>query len=244
MQPTEFQTDAIKPIECVKEAWELIKPNYWLLMAIIIVGALVGAVTLYVLIGAMVCGIMLCYLKCIDGDRLVFDDLWKGMKLFWPSLPVTILVFVPAVVWAVVLFSTIYLPLIMAAVMGNDVREGPIWTVFGIALVVDFVVAIIMICFHTLLTFSFPLIVDRGLTGFQPAIVSARAVLKNLKGLVGLIGINLVLAIAGELLCGFGLYLVMPLVMATSLVAYRKVFPRMTALNLNPPAPDLYPVLR
>ena len=244
MQPTEFQTDAIRPVECVKEAWDLIKPNYWLLMAIFIVGALVGGLTLYVLIGAMVCGIMLCYLKAIDGDRITFDDLWSGLKFFWPSLPVTLLVFVPAVVWAVVLFSTIYLPVIMAAFVCDEARVAQMWSVFGVAMIVDVVVALIMICFHTLLTFSFPLIVDRGLTGFQPAIVSARAVLKNLKGITGLIGINFVLAIIGELMCGIGLYLVLPLVMATSLVAYRKVFPRMTPLNLNPPGPDLYSELR
>jgi hypothetical protein len=240
MQPTEFRTNAIKPIACVKEAWGIIKPDYWLLMAIFIVGALIGAVSLYILIGAMVCGIMYCYLRKIDGFPVKFDELWKGLKFFWPSLPVTLLIFVPAVAWAVALFTTIYLPIIMAAVMGEKLGSDELIGVVGGAFAVDLIVALIMICVHTLLTFSFPLIVDRGLTGLKPAVISAKAVMKNLKGIGGLIGVNFVLALAGELACGIGIYFVIPLVMATSLVAYRKVFPAISVPHLNPPPPDAY----
>lgn len=209
-------------------------------MAILIVGALTGAVSLYVLIGAMVCGIMYCYLRRIDGYPVKFEDLWKGLGFFWPSLPVTLLIFVPAIVWGVILFCTIYLPIIMSVVMGERLSSDELMSVVGVAFAVDFVVALVMICFHTLLTFSFPLIIDRGLTGLKPAVVSAKAVLKNLKGIGGLIGVNFVLALAGELACGVGIYLVLPLVMATSLVAYRKVFPAMAAPHLNPPPPNAY----
>ena len=240
MQPTEFNANAIKPIECVKEAWELIKPDYWILFAIFLVGAVIGAISLYVLIGAMVSGIMYCYLRRIDGYPVRFEDLWKGLSFFWPSLPVTLLVFVPAVVWGVVLFVTIYLPIITAAIMGDRMNGDTMLGVVGGALLLDIVVGLIMIAFHTLLTFSFPLIVDRGLTGLSPAIVSARAVLKNLKGIGGLIGVNFLLVIAGELACGVGVYLVIPIVMATSLVAYRKVFPAHVRPNLNPPPPNAY----
>ena len=244
MESTEFRTGVIKPIECVKEAWELIKPDYWLLFAILLVGMLIGGFTLYILIGAMVCGIMYCYLRRIDGYPVQFDELWKGFSFFWPSLPVTILVVVPAVVWIAVLFTTIYLPIMMAAVMGERLNGDELMGIVGGAFAIDLVVAIVMICFHTLLTFSFPLVVDRGLTGLKPAIVSARAVLKNLKGITGLIGVNFVLVMLGELACGIGLYLVLPLIMATSLVAYRKVFPAMTSPHLNPPSPNAYSELR
>lgn len=240
MQPTEFLTGTITPIECAKEAWQLIKPDYWMLFAIFLVGALVGALTAYVLIGAMVCGIMYCYLRRIDGYPVKFEDLWKGLGFFWPSLPVTMLVFLPAVVWMAVLFSTIYLPIVAAAVMGESLGGDELWGLLGGALVVDTVVALAMVCFHTLLTFSFPLVVDRGLTGLRPAVVSAKAVLKNLGGIGGLIGVNFILAIIGQLACGVGIYLVLPLIMATNLVAYRKVFPAMTAPNLNPPLPTAY----
>src|SRR5436190_1440105 len=185
MQRTEFRTGVIKPIECVKEAWELIKPNYWLLFAIFVVGALIGAFTAYVLIGAMICGIMYCFLRQIDGYDVKFEDLWKGMGFFWPSLPVTILFVVPIVTWIIVLFVTIYLPIIMAATLGERLSSDELLGVLGGAFAVDLVVALVMISLHTMLTFSFPLIVDRKLTGFTPIAVSARAVLKNLGGIGG-----------------------------------------------------------
>ena len=240
MQPTEFRTGVIKPIECVKEAWELIKPNYWLLFAIFVVGALIGAFTAYVLIGAMICGIMYCFLRQIDGYDVKFEDLWKGMVFFWPSLPVTILFVVPIVTWIIVLFVTIYLPIIMAATLGERLSSDELLGVLGGAFAVDLVVALVMISLHTMLTFSFPLIVDRRLTGFTPIAVSARAVLTNLGGIGGLIVVNFGIMLAGELACGVGIYLAAPLVMATSLVAYRKVFPRIGGPKLEPPPPTAY----
>ena len=72
MENNEFTTGQIHPIECVKEAWSLIKDDYWLLFAISIVGAMIGGITMYVLIGAMVCGIFGCYLKKIDGGKVAF----------------------------------------------------------------------------------------------------------------------------------------------------------------------------
>ena len=232
MGPIEFRTGAIKPIECVKEAWELIKPNYWILFAILLVGALIGAFSLYVLIGAMICGIMYCFLRQIDGHSVQFEDLWKGFSFFWPSLPSALLIVVPMVAWIFILVFTIYLPIVMAAVMGDRLSGEELAATFGGVFIVDMIVAIAMVCFHTLLMFAFPLVVDRGLRGFEPITVSARAVLKNLGGVGGILVSNFVLVLCGELACGIGLYLVMPLIMATNLVAYRKVFPAMSATDL------------
>ena len=232
MGPIEFRTGAIKPIECVKEAWELIKPNYWILFAILLVGALIGAFSLYVLIGAMICGIMYCFLRQIDGHSVQFEDLWKGFSFFWPSLTSALLIVVPMVAWIFILIFTIYLPIVMAAVMGDRLSGEELAATFGGVFIVDMIVAIAMVCFHTLLMFAFPLVVDRGLRGFEPITVSARAVLKNLGGVGGILVTNFVLVLCGELACGIGLYLVMPLIMATNLVAYRKVFPAMSATDL------------
>src|SRR5262249_20299250 len=160
------------------------------LLAIFIIGALTGAITAYVLIGAMVCGIMYCFLRRIDGYPVKFEDLWKGLKFFWPSLFVTLLIVVPIVVWVIVLFVTVYLPLLTSAMMGDRMNGDELLSVLAGAFAVDFVVALVMICLHTLLTFSFPLVIDRGLTGFAPITVSAKAVWKNLGGAGGLYAVN------------------------------------------------------
>ncbi|MBK7705180.1 MAG: hypothetical protein IPJ30_05225 [Acidobacteria bacterium] len=67
MNQSEFQVGVIRPIECVKEAFELIKADYWLLFAVTLVGALIGGMTMYILLGAMMCGMFYCYLERIDG---------------------------------------------------------------------------------------------------------------------------------------------------------------------------------
>src|SRR6266404_4126549 len=198
MQNIEFTTGQIRPIECVKEAWELIKDEYWILFAVSIVGAMIGGISLYVLIGAMVCGIFRCYLNKIDGGRVKFEDLFEGFKYFWPSLLVTIAIVLPIVIWTLILFLTIYLPIITAVVMGNRATESAILGTFAVGLAIDIVVAILMIAIHSLLIFSFPLIVDRGLSSWDSMKLSARAVMKNLGGIGGMIAVNFCLAFLGE----------------------------------------------
>jgi uncharacterized membrane protein len=90
---------------------------------------------------------------------------------------------------------------------------------------IDFVFIIIMVCVHTLIMFAFPLIVDRGLGGFKAVLTSAKAVWKNLSGVAGLFAVNFVLSLAGALACVLGLYLIIPILIAGNLVAYRKIFP-------------------
>lgn len=244
MQIHEFTTGQIRPIECVKEAWALIKDEYWLLFAISMVGALIGSFTMYVLLGAMICGIFRCYLTKIDGGKVNFDDLWTGFKYFWPSLLVTILFVVPMVVYFVAIFSTMYLPIIMKAIGGSRASDDEILATVLIALAVDVVVAIVMVMIHSLLIFSFPLIVDRGVSSWDAIKLSARAALKNIGGVGGLILVNFGLVIVGYLAFCVGLYLIIPLITAGNLVAYRKVFPRLTQSPSNvPPPPTAYPDL-
>jgi uncharacterized membrane protein len=240
MQTTHFEAKAIKPLECLKEAWALIKPNYWLLFAVTIVGAVISGMTLYLLIGAMMCGIMRCYLRQIDGRTFKFEDLWEGMSLFRASLPTAIIVVVPIVAWMIIMMVTIYLPIVMAAVMGDHLSGGELLTTFGGLIVFDVIFAVIMTCIHSLLVFALPLVADRGLSGFQPVALSARAVMKNLGGIGGLIGINFLMGLVGSLTCGLGLYLLIPLMLATTMVAYRKVFPAMPSSNLNLRPPNAY----
>jgi uncharacterized membrane protein len=58
--------------------------------------------------------------------------------------------------------------------------------------------------------------------------LSARAVWQNLGGMVGLIGVNFILTLAGIMVC-IGTYFVIPIIIAGNVVAYRRVFP-----SLNP----------
>ena len=226
MQNLEFRTGVIKPIECVKEAWEIIKPDFWLLFAIVLVGAVVGTISLYIVIGAMICGINYCYLKQIDGKKVVFDDLWKGLSWFGPGLIVAFCIFVPILL----VYAVIYVPIFVAMMMGARMSQDELMTTLAGAFAVDAILIVIMVCFHTLLMFSFPLIVDRNLGGFRAMVTSAKAVWKNMAGVVGLILVNMGLALLGELAFCIGIYLAIPIIFATNVVAYRKVFPALNSL--------------
>ena len=225
MAKPEFTVGQIRPIECLKEAFALIKDEYWVLLTVSIVGGFIAAISLYVLIGAMVCGIFATYLRKIDGSRVKFDDLFTGFGYFWKSLLVTILIVIPLVVWMLVLFTTMYLPLVMSAFGGTEVGDQEMLTTFLIIFAIDVLVALVMVCFHSLLIFCFPLIVDRGLSSWDSIKLSARATMKNLGGIGGMIGLNFLMALAGLFVFCVGIYLVIPLITASNLVAYRKVFP-------------------
>lgn len=209
-----------------------------MLFAVTLVGALIGGATLYILLGAMMCGIYYCYLQKIDGKPSVnFEGLFKGFSYFAPSLLVTALIVVP--IFLVV--GIMYVPMVMMMVMGQKLSPDEFMGLFFGALIVEVVVAVAMVCFHTLLIFAFPLIVDRQLSGFEAVKTSARAVLKNLGGVAGLVGVSFLISIVGYLALCIGLYFVIPIMVAGFTVAYRKVFPAVDPLNRNnPPPPNAF----
>ena len=237
MTNTEFRTGVISPVECVKEGFELIKNDYWLLFGILLVGALIGGATMYILGGAMFCGIFIAYLNAIDGRPVVFDDLWKGMKYFGPGLVVVLFMIVPAVAYYVFVYVTVF-----AAIFGGaQAGEAGLVGAFVVVGIIDLVVLILMVCFHTLLTFALPLIVDRNLGAIDAMKTSAKAVWANMGGVAGLIGVNFGLVLVGYLALCVGVYFVLPIMMAGNLVAYRRVFPSLDSRpNMVPPPPNSY----
>lgn len=232
--PTEFKTGVIRPVECFKEGWELIKDQYWLLWAITIVGVLIGGVSMYIALGAMICGIYYCYFQKIDGQPVAFDSLFKKFgAYFLPSLIVIIIIMVPTFF----VVGIIYTPFIMAAVMGSKLSQDELMGLMAGAFTIEIIFAIVMVCVHTLLIFTFPLIVDRNLSAVQAMKTSARAVLKNIGGVVGLMVVGFGICLVGYLLLCIGIYLVIPIIFAGNIVAYRKVFPPINSGNLNVPPP-------
>lgn len=236
MNEETFKTGVINPVGCFKEGWELIKSDYWLLFAISLVGALIGGVSLYILLGAMMCGIYFCYLQKIDTGTVSFDDLWKGFSYFLPGFLVMLLIIIPMII----IYGIMYAPFILKFVMGDQMSPDEMLQMFFGVLAIDAVLAVVMVCFHTLLIFAFPLIVDKNMSAVQAVKTSAKAVWQNLSGVVGLIAVQFGLTILGMLTCGIGIYFLMPIMLAGFAVAYRKVFPSNNKRNFNPPPPNAY----
>jgi len=234
---TEFKTGVIRPVECFKEGWALIKDQYWLLFGVTFVGIIIGSFSMYILLGAMICGIYYCYLQKIDGKTVDFDGLWVGFKKFLPSFVLMLLIFVPMIA----VYIIIYIPFIMAAVMGSKLSSNELTQLFVGAIFIDAILIFLMTCLHTLLIFSFPLIIDRNLGAWQSIVTSAKAVWKNLGGIAGMIGVVFVASIAVTIFtCGIGVYFLMPIMFAGYAVAYRKIFPIFHDQNFNPPPPGAF----
>ena len=234
----EFQTGVIRPVECFKEGWELIKSDYWILFAISLVGMLIGGFSMYILLGAMLCGIYYCFLRKIDTGTVSFDDLWKGFSVILPSFIVILLVVVPMFI----LFGIIYVPVILALVSKPNISPEEVTGLFVSAAIFEIIAAVIMVCFHTLLIFSFPLIIDRQMSALESIKLSARAVWQNLGGIAGLVGLSYILMlIPGIITCGIGAYFVIPIMFAAFMVAYRKVFPATgNQFHNQPPPPNAF----
>jgi hypothetical protein len=223
---SEFRTDVIKPIECFKEGWELIKDQYWLFFAITLVGMLIGGVVPAGLaIGAMFCGIYYCLFEKLAGRKVEFEGLFKGFNYFVPGLVASLIVIVPAIISVVFLYGSLIAVVVTSTDshgrIGPSLLSGLIMTLFVEGLAISLIIG----CLHAFLMFAYPLIVERGMGGWEAFRLSARAVWANLKGVVGLIFIEFILGILGYLCLAVGVYFVMPVMFAGVLVAYRKVFP-------------------
>lgn len=233
MNPLEFRTGVIKPVEIYKEAWELIKPHYWLVFGVVIVGILVGSVIPIVTIGPMMCGIFMCLLKVIDRKPMEFGDLFKGFDFLWKSLPISIAIMGPVFILLIVM----YIPMIGMAIAGSKMSESELIPfIFGV-FIFEIIAAFVMVCFHTMLMFAFPLVADRGLSGIDAIKLSFKAVWGNLAGMAGLLGVGMVIALVSYLALCVGVYLAMPLIIMGQAVAFRKVFPAMPESQFQPPPP-------
>lgn len=242
----EFQTGVIRPIECFKEGWQLIKEQYWLFLGITLVGILIGSIVpLGIALGAMICGIYFCLFRKMDGQAVEFKDLFKGFDYFLPSLIVTLFIMVPTLIFTVLMEIVQVVFFITMQNMQNGKMpsrefESFLWTFFAVFAVVALIFGLLMGCLHALIMFAYPLIVERRMKGLDAFKLSARAVLKNINGVVGIILCEFVLAIVGLLLCYVGAILLAPLGFTAVAVAYRKVFPPLSNApldNLPPPPP-------
>ena len=166
MQPDSFNVGTIKPVECMKEGWEMIKPNYWLFFGITIVGMLIAGVFPLLLIGPMLCGIYYCLLRKYDGaGNVEFGDLFKGFDYFLPSFILSLILAGIGFVVGIVIFTPTFG--FMFALMDKRGRldDDYVLPFMAFTCVMALVFGIVIACVHALLIFAHLLVVDRKLGG-------------------------------------------------------------------------------
>jgi hypothetical protein len=223
----EFNRRAVRPVECIKGGWNLISGQYWLILGMCIIGLMIGsAVPLGILMAPMMCGLFITFFAMRRGQPIEFGTLFKGFEHFGQSVIATLLHAVPITVIVIGAYVVFYVGFLLAIVSQGSGEPNPgamlgVMVIYGLFwIVMIFVIMFISIGFM----FVYPLIVDRGLPGFDAVKMSFRAAMANFGGLLGLMFLNFLLSIAGLLLCIVGVYFVLPISYSAIAVAYEQVF--------------------
>lgn len=238
----EFSRGVISPVECLKEGWALVKSQYWLFLGICVAGMLIGSAFAIVLMGPMMCGIYFCFFQHIRGERVTFDGLFKGFDYFAQSVIATLIQSIPAVliIIPVYLIMGIGMLISMQSSRGSnpdEVAGVAFLTALSMGIVIFFLILLLSIVLGIFFMFTFPLIVDRKLSGVEAVKLSIKAGLANFGGVFGLVLLNALLSFGGLLLCYVGAIFVLPITIAAQVVAHRRVFPDIGLSNTPTPPP-------
>ncbi len=221
---TDYRRGVVRPVECLQEGWNMIRERYWLFFGITLVGILVAsAVPLAILVGPMMCGIYLCLLTRRQGAPVTFEMLFKGFDYFVESLIAALIQFVPVLVLMIPFYVILFAGMISMEATARRGGGPPVgfFMLMGGATLGMVVVATLV---SALFIFTFPLIVDRRLSGLEAVKTSVRAVFGNLGGVIGLLLLNMLCGIVGVLLCYVGVFFFLPVGLAGWAVAYDRIF--------------------
>jgi hypothetical protein len=233
---TEFHHSAVRPVECLKGGLALIQDQYWLFFGMTLLGMLIGGAAPFgILLGPMMCGLYLCYFSKMRGEPVRFELLFKGFDYFGKSVlagvaqtaPMFIVIFLgflPALAIPSMLFQGAHRGQPNGALLGGVFAAIGLFTF--LAVMVGSLIAL-------LFAFSYPLIIERHMATGDALKTSARAVLANAGGMLGLFLLNALLGLVLTLLCCVGTYFVLPIVMASYAIAYRSIFPELNADGLR-----------
>ena len=236
----QFRTGVIKPVECVKEGWALIKDQYWLFLGIVFVGIFVGGAVPLVLIGPMMVGIYMCFFQRMRREPVDFGLLFKGFDHFAQSLIATLIQMIPMVIVMVPAYIIMFALMITSMPRGQmdpDASTRFVFTFLGFELVFVVVILVVGITVNIFFMFAFPLIADRSLSGLEAIKLSIKAGKANFGGILSLLLLNFAIGILGVLACYIGVFFIMPISLASYAVAYRRVFPALSQNFASPPPP-------
>ena len=238
-----YRRYAVRPVECITAAWELVKPQYWLFVGMCVVAMLIGsAVPAGILLGPMMCGMYFTFFKLRRNEPVEFAMLFKGFDFFGPSLIATLLHIAPIMVFVIAMYVFFYVSLIVSVIaQGDNPNPGAVLGVLAMLMLFFVVVVLVIILISVGFTFAYPLIVDRRMKGFDAVKLSFKAAMANFWGLLGMVLLTSVLNLMGMMVCYVGMFLVLPITYGSIAVAYERVFGLAhlsEVSNLPPPPPS------
>lgn len=234
MSKINFYNRAILPAECVGSGWTLYTQNFWLFFGISALTLLLNFIPVvnFFTFGVMMCGVYFCFLKFLSGTKTSFEDLFKSFNNFVPALLVGLLYSTADIGFQILNTLSDLLKIFFLNNREPDsqyVQNGQL-TLAGIGIIILSIVTVLMILggwlIKIFLFFALPLIAEHNLSTMDAIRLSASAARKNFFGIVLLLLFQLLIVIGGFLLCCVGVFFVIPIVYASSIFAYRQVFPK------------------
>jgi hypothetical protein len=234
-----FNSRAVQPLVCFNAGWALIKDRYWLFLGVTVVAMLLASlVPLGILMGPMMSGMYLVFFEQMRGRPVEFNLLFKGFDRFSDSLIATLiqlgailvsmLPFVACFVWAALVFA----PRLKQG-GGNPPEPAALVGFISVMGLSAIGMTLLTTTVSMLFSFTYPLIIDRNLSGVEAVQMSFKAAWANFWGLLGMLALNLVLGMVGVLFCYVGVFFILPITFAALATAYRQVF----GLNEQPLPP-------
>lgn len=252
MAQINFNRGAVNPVQCISDGWQIIKNDYLMYFGIAFVAYLltgcIPIVNLF-LVGPVTGGVFYCLLRRMRGEYVSFGDMFKGFDKFVPLMLVGLIQAIPGIIIQIVQMTTD----VARIFIENRGRNGSIFLqssgaseaafaggILIFALVFGVIAIIVGFAWAISFYFAFPLIIEHNLGVVEAITTSARAGWSNFGGLLLLIILEILLAIAGVFALCIGVFFVLPIIYAANAVAYRQVFPvsEMFAPNAPPPPTD------
>ena len=230
MDPVTVKSGAIRPFKCYSEGWALIKGQYWLFMGVCFVGSLIGGMApMAVLMGPMMCGIYMCFMKRAEGKPAEFGTLFDGFSLFVESLIASLIMIVPAIVLLIpaYIFTALCIAFVVIPRSGEGQAPENAMLIPKILLAASpmlVAIALIIAIYMFVFTFVYPLIADKKLKAVEAVKWSFKAGKANIGGLILLFLTNVLVSLVGVLMCYVGAFFVMPLTFGAFFAAYKRVF--------------------
>ncbi len=182
---------------CFKKAFDVYKKNLGLLIGASFIASLLMSLTVGILTGPILAGLMVLVLKLVDGkDDAAFSNIFESFDLF-------VTTFLICLAWGAAFYAA--------------------YAILGMIPVLGFLVSIVLAgAYSVFLSFAIMQVVEKK-EGFQEASKSAFELLK--KNLWMLIAYGVLASLAssvGIVACGFGVIVTMPIYFVLMAVAYRQ----------------------
>ena len=236
---TSFKAGVVRPFECLSEGWQLVKTQYWLFVFLSLIILILASCIPFagIIWGAWIAGIYLALFARMRGESVSFNFVGKGFEYFGPAFLVAFLSNLAFIVVGIGLKIFEDWDEQVTKTYGDSVPDDVLLQQVSFLGLLALIYLISFIVSGLIFAFAYQLVVDKKMSGWEATKLSARAARENFGGVFGLLLLEVVLSVAGLMLCCVGLALVLPIMKGAWAAAYARVFSVPMAPSLPPLSP-------